>query len=288
LTFQNFIPELWSGVLLDATNKALVYGSPLVSNTDYEGQITQQGDSVNILTIGKPTIKSYVAGTTTVTPEQLDAAQKTLHIDQADYFAVSVRDVDRAQMFAAIKGGLMSQVSRLGGIGMAETVDAYLAGLYTQASTTNALGTISVTTGAIAYTTLRKLALKLDEANVPNDGTRYAIARPWFWSLLLEDDRFVKAAYRGDGGATLANGWVGDIPAFSLKCLASNNAPLVTGDDYAVQAGHPGALSSAMQLTQMEAYRPEADFADAIKGLQLYGGKVVRPDWMATAVASQT
>ena len=68
----------------------------------------------------------------------------------------------------------------------------------------------------------------------------------------------------------------------------SNNAPLVTGDDYAVIAGYPKAISFAEQINKVEAYRPEDSFSDALKGLHVYGAKLVRPDGIATVIASQT
>lgn len=287
MSYQNFIPQLWSGILMAAAQKELVYGSPAMANTDYEGQIQQQGDSVNILTIGNPTVKKYVDGTTTVTPEKLDTSSKTLVITESDYFAVEISDVDKAQTLASVKGGLMQRVSEGGGYAMADTCDQFMAGLYTGVASANQLGTSQCTTATQAYTILRKLALKLDEAKVPAN-QRYCTAAPWFWSLLMEDSRFTSAANRGDGGATLRSGWIGDLPALGLKAMKSLNAPNVTGDDYVVQAGVPQAASFAMQLTQIEAYRPQSSFSDAVKGLQLYGGKLVRPDWIATAYASQT
>jgi hypothetical protein len=68
----------------------------------------------------------------------------------------------------------------------------------------------------------------------------------------------------------------------------SNNAPFVTGDDYAVIAGYPGAITFADQITKVEAYRPQSSFSDALKGLHVYGAKLVRPDGIATCVASIT
>lgn len=283
MAITRFRPVIWSGLLLAATETKLVYGNPAVVNRDYEGEIAEQGDVVKITSISDPTVATYTPNSTVITPQELTDAQRNLVIDQAKYFAYKVDDVDAAQA----KGNVMPQATQRGGYQFAKTADSFVASLYTGVSAANALGTVAVTTAAIAYTQLRLLSLKLDEADVPEDN-RYVIARPWFWSLLLEENKFIDASSRGDGGETLRSGWVGHIPTLGFECFKSNQAPLVSGDDYVVQAGHPQAITFAQQINKLEAYRPESSFSDAVKGLHLYGAKLVRPDFVATLVASQT
>jgi len=254
-----------------------------VVNRDYEGEIADAGDVVKITSISDPTIGTYTPNSTVITPEELTDAQRNLVIDQAKYFAYKVDDIDKAQA----KGNVMPLATARGGYQFAKTADTYVASLYTGVDAANALGTIAVTTGAIAYTTLRRLALALDEADVPED-QRYATARPWFWSLLLEETKFIDASSRGDAGQTLRTGWVGHIPTLGFDCWKSNQAPLVTGDDYVVQAGVPSAITFAQQINKLVPYRPESSFSDAVKGLHLYGAKLVRPSFVATAYASKT
>jgi N4-gp56 family major capsid protein len=283
MAITRFRPQIWAGLLLAATETKLVYGSPAVVNRDYEGEIQDAGDVVKITSISDPTVGTYVPNSTVITPEELTDAQRNLTIDQAKYFAYKVDDVDQAQA----KGNVMPQATARGGYQFAKTADSFVAGLYTGADAANQLGTVAVTTSAIAYTQLRLLGLRLDEADVPEDG-RYVVARPWFWSLLLEDNRFIDASSRGDGGQTLRSGWVGHMPTLGFDCYKSNQAPLVTGDDYVVQAGVSQAITFAQQIRKMEAYRPESSFSDAVKGLHLYGAKLVRPSFVATLIASKT
>lgn len=283
MAITRFRPVIWAGVLLAATETKLVYGSPMVVNRDYEGEIAQAGDVVKITSISDPVVATYTPNSTVITPQELTDAQRNLVIDQSKYFAFKVDDVDAAQA----KGNVIPQATERGGYQLAKTADSYIAGLYTGVDSANAIGTVSVTTGALAYTQLRLLAQKLDEADVPED-SRYVVARPWFWSLLLEETKFVDAAFRGDGGQTMRTGWVGHVPTLGFNCFKSNQAPLVTGDDYVVQAGHPQAITFAQQVNKLEAYRPESSFSDAVKGLQVYGAKLVRPSFIATVVASQT
>ena len=275
-----FTPEIWSAMMLESLKKELVYGQPGVVNRDYEGEIRNMGDTVRIRSIGRPTIANYVKGSTTITPEQLTDAQRSLLINQAKYFAFEVDDIDAAQgPGGELEAGLMEAV-----YGLRDVADQFIAALYTEAQSTNQIGTVSVTTGALAYTQLRRLAVKLDEANVPRQG-RYAVVPPWYHGLLLEEDKFVRVDASGTSEG-LRNGTVGRALGFDI--LVSNNAPLVTGDDYAVMAGVPSAIAFAEQINKVETFRPEDSFSDAVKGLHVYGAKVVRPDAIATVVASIT
>lgn len=276
----SFIPEIWSAKVLVGLEKALVYGQPGIVNRDYEGEIQMQGDTVRIKSLSSPTIGTYTKNSTSITPETLTDAQRALYIDQSKYFAFEVDDIDQAQS----PGGDLDTALQSATYGLRNVADQYIAALYTGAASANQIGTVSVTTAALAYTQLRKLATKLDEADVPDEG-RWVVVPPWYHGLLLEEDKFVRVDASGtDQG--LRNGIIGRALGFDV--LKSNNAPLVTGDDYAVMAGHPMAISYAEQIVKVESYRPEDAFSDAIKGLHVYGAKLVRPTAIATVVASQT
>lgn len=275
-----FIPEIWSALMLSSLKKSLVFAGPDVVNRNYENEIRNQGDTVRVRSIGRPTISTYTKGSTTISPEQLTDAQRSLVIDQSKYFAFELDDIDAAQSPGGeLDEGLMEAV-----YGLRDVADQYVAGLYTGAQAANQIGTVSVTTAALAYTQLRKLKVVLDEANVPQEG-RYAVVPPWYHGLLLEDSRFVDASSYGSNQPIL-NGEVGR--ALGFRVLMSNNCVNVTGDDWAVQAGIPGAIAYAEQINKVETYRPEDSFSDAIKGLHLYGAKVLRPNAIATVVASET
>ena len=127
-------------------------------------------------------------------------------------------------------------------------------------------------------------SVKLDEANVPREG-RWVVVPPWFHGRLLLDGRFVKASESADATA-LRNAYIGRAAGFDV--MTSNNAVLVTGDDHAVMAGTDMAISYAEQISQVEAYRDPNSFADIIRGLHLWGARVLRPEGLASAVVSQT
>ncbi len=282
MAVSNFIPEIWAAQLLSNLKKNLVFAGPGVVNRDYEGDIANAGDTVRITSISRPTIGTYVKGSTTITPEQLTDADRALLIDQSKYFAFEVDDIDLRQ--SANGGALMAEAALESAYGLADTADQYVAALYTGADAGNAISTTSITSAALAVTGLVNLKVKLDNANVPNQG-RYVIVPPWYHGWLLQSDTFVRVDASGSDD-TLRNGVVGR--AFGFDVMLSNNCINVTGDDYIVQAGYPGAISFAEQIAKVEPFRPEDSFGDALKGLHLYGAKLVRPSGIATLTASIT
>ncbi len=274
----SFIPEIWSAKILGSLKKNLVYAQDGVVNRDYEGEIANQGDTVRIRSVSRPTISSYTKNAT-LTYETLTDAQRSLLIDQAKSFSFVVDDIDEAQA-----SGALDEATTEAAYGLRDTADQYVASLYTGAASANQIGTVSVTTAALAYTQLRKLSVKLDEANVPQEG-RWCIVPPWYYGLLLEDDKFVRYDASGTT-AGLRNGIVGQALGFDV--MKSNNAVLVTGDDYAVMAGHKSAITYAEQIVETEALRLQTTFGTGVRGLHVYGAKLVRPDAIATVVASIT
>jgi N4-gp56 family major capsid protein len=282
MSITRFRPEIWSANLLVALRKALVYGSPDVVNKDYEGEIAEFGDTVKITSISRPTIGTYTPNVTVITPEQLQDAQRNLVIDQSKYFAFEVDDVDARQA----RGNVMPQAADESAFGLADVIDQYIASMYTGVPAANALGSITVnsaTTPTDAYDkVLVPLKIKLDKANVPTQG-RFIVVTPELHGCLLRDNRFTKVNEAGtDDG--LRNGHVGRASGFDIKL--SNNTPNTTGAEFAIIGGTNMGISYAEQINKVEAYRPQSSFADALKGLALYGAKLVRPDALATALVT--
>lgn len=282
MAITNFQPELWSAALQSSLKKSLVFGGPSIVNSSYQGTIANQGDSVRITSISRPTVSTYTKNSTSLTFENLTDAERTLLIDQAKSFAFEIDDIDLAQ--SANGGALMDEAIQEAGYALADTADQYIAGLYTGVAAANAISTTSITTAALATTGLLNLKVKLDTANVPNQG-RYVVIPPWYHALLLGSTLFTAVDSSG-GSAGLREGVVGR--AFGFEVLMSNNCVNSTGDDWIVQAGYPGAITFAEQIASVEALRPESAFSDAVKGLHLYGAKLVRPTGIATLTASIT
>lgn len=282
MAITNFRPEVWAAELLSSLKAAHVFAGPQTVNRNYEGEIANYGDTVHITSISRPTINSYTKDVTAISPETLTDATRALVVDQAKYFAFEVDDIDMRQARAG--GALMSEAAQEAAYGLADLQDTYVAGLYSAAQAGNQISTTAITTSALAVQGLINLKVKLDVANVPQQG-RYVIVPPWYHGLLLQSDTFVRVDASGTSEA-LRNGMVGR--AFGFDVYLSNNVTVVTGDDYRVCAGVPSAITFAQQIAKVEAFRPESAFSDALKGLSLYGAKLVRPDAIATLVASIT
>lgn len=280
MSIQKFRPEIWSAQLLVALRQALVYSAFI--NRDYEGEIAQAGDTVRITSIGRPTISSYVPNSTVITPQQIQDSQRTLVVDQSDYFAFQVDDVDARQA----KGNVIPQAMDEAAFAEANKIDLFLSSFYTSIQTANQVGAVSVSraTPSQAYdNVLVPLKVKLDQANVPTQGRSVAIS-PDLHGLFLRDPRFVANA-ANNITSSLQTGMVGQAAGFDI--LLSNQTP-TTGSDSVVIGGTNRALTFAEQISKVEAYRPQNSFSDAVKGLFLYGAKVVRPDSLASANVTVT
>lgn len=278
MSVANFIPTIWSARLLEHLDKAHVYGA--LVNRDYEGEISAYGDTVKINQIGDITVKDYDGEIDD--PETLDNAQTTLTIDQQKYFNFSIDDVDNAQS----NPKLMNSAMERAGYAMNDTTDRFLANLMAvnAGSTIGSDATPIVPTASTAYDYLVDLGTKLTEENVPATG-RWVVVPAWYHGLLLKDDRFVKNGTDA-GVAVLQGGLVGYAGGFAV--WISNNVPNTNGTKYKIMAGTNAGCSFAEQLTEVEAYRPEKSFSDAVKGLHVYGGKVVQPKALACMTANKT
>lgn len=278
----NFIPTVWSARLLANLEKALVYSQPGVVNKDYEGEIKAAGISVKIASLGDVSVNDYTRNTDLGDPEELTDAEQTMVIDQAKYFNFQIDDVDRAQA----RINYLDEAMRRAAYKLRDGQDAYVATIMDAAvPAANKIGSVTtpkVPTKADAYEYLVDLSVKLDEANCPQEG-RWVVVPAWFQGLLLKDDRFVKSG-TASGDATLRNGQVGEAAGFTV--YKSNNVPNTTGTKYKILAGHAMATTVAEQIVSIEKYRMEKRFADAVKGLHVYGAKVTRPGLLACLIAN--
>lgn len=280
----NFIPAVWSARILQALDKALVYGQIDVVNRDYEGEIREAGNTVKIASIGNITVNDYIRDTDIGDPQILSDSDQMLVIDQQKYFNFYVDSIDRAQTNINI----MDEAMRRAAYALRDQADQYVASLMDAAvPTANKIGSSTtpvVPTATSAYEYLVDLSTLLDEANVPTEG-RWCVVPPWFHGLMLKDPRFV-AAGSMQTDQRIANGEVGEAAGFRI--LKSNNVPNLTGTKYRIIAGHPIATSYAEQILDVQSYKPEKRFGDAVKGLHVYGAKVLRPAALAEIIANRS
>ena len=283
MAIDNFIPEIWANELQMALEKALVFAQPGVINRDYEGQITQAGDTVRINQIGDITVKAYTKNGSIDAPETLTGAQQVLEITEADYFNFEVDDIDKAQQRPKVMQAAMARAAYK----MRDEVDQFIAGMYTGAAPANQIGTTAApkapnNTDGDANNVYRLVTLcrqALIKQNVQRGGW-WMIVHPELYTVMLNDSRFSKADQSGTTMG-LRNGQVGNISGFTV--MESNNVEYIENGDgshdvYKVMVGTSQAITFASQIMKVESFRPEDSFSDAVKGLHVYGGRVVRPE----------
>ena len=279
MTLNSVIPAVWSAKLLMNLNDVHVYADLLTR--EYEGEIKRSGDSVRINTVGRVNISTYAKNSTSLTRETLDTAAQVLVVDQSHYFDFDIDDVDAAQQSPKVMSAFMTEAAW----GFNDTIDSDLATILSAGAGTTNTAAASVGTGAgddDAYEVLVNLGVSLTENNVPKQG-RWVVIPPWYEGMLLKDARFVSFGTAQNGDA-LKNGKIGRAAGFEIR--VSNNVP-VTSLAYTVIAGVNSAAAYVEQLRDVEPYRPHDGFSDAVKGLLLYGRKVIDPSRLVKVVATQ-
>ena len=292
----NFIPEIWSGKLIENFYDATVLAA--ISNTDYEGEIRQYGDTVNIRTTPEITIRDYVKGQS-LTVENPDKPKIQLVIDKGEYFACVEDDVDKVQSDINLMDTWSKDASERMKIKIDQRVltdilpgiSAFNKGA-TAGEQTNSfnLGTtgapLTVTKDGASSTTsvvdlLVDLGTVLDEANAP-EGDRFVVI-PAKMAGLIKKSELKDASLTGDSMSIVRNGRLGMVDRFTI--YVSHNLNVSSGK-YSIVAGHKMGFTFASQMTNMETIRSESTFGNIIRGLQVYGYKVVKGEALAQAVIS--
>jgi hypothetical protein len=287
----NFIPEIWSGKLIENFYDATVLSA--ISNTDYEGEIRNMGDTVNIRTTPEITIQTYVKGQT-LSVENPDKAKLQLIIDKGEYFACVEDDVDQVQTDM----NLMDMWSKDASERMKIKIDQrVLTDLLPDVSSNNKGQTAGAISGNIdlgvagtpeALTTsnvigkIVDMGTVLDEANCP-EGDRFLVIPAKMAGLIKQSD-LKDASITGDGSTPLRNGRLGMIDRFTV--YVSHNLKKTSGGEFSVIGGHKMGFTFASQMTNMETIRSETTFGNIIRGLQVYGYKVVKPEALATMIVT--
>jgi hypothetical protein len=336
----NFSPVIYSKQVQLAFRKASTVEA--ITNNDYFGEIANMGDSVKIIKEPEVSVQSYARGTQ-ITAQDLNDEDFTLVVDQANYYAFKIDDIEAAHSHV----NFMTMASDRAAYRLRDQYDqdvlGYLAG-YAQAAkhakastvrttypgtkalteagsdellttmklkkgdfssiTTGSAGDHSIplalrlpgaTTVATATVTplqvIARMGRLLDQQLVDTSG-RWLVVDPVFIEMLKDED---SRLLNGDfGGAGLQNGLViNNLHGF--KVYVSNNLPSVgTGPSTAgsgnqnsnygvIVAGHQAAVATAQQITKTETYRDTDSFADIVRGMHLYGRKILRPEAVTTA-----
>lgn len=285
MTLNAMIPQVWAGALLSKLRTEYVLAQPGVVNDDYEGDVSAYGDRVKIHGIGAVTVFDVTKNADIPAPEVLQDDETILIIDQQKGFNFAVDDIDKAQQNPKVMNAAMAE----SGVALKGVLDTYLSGFYTSAPAANKLGTDAAPitpTADTAYDMIVDLSVLLDENNVPAAG-RWVAVPPFFRGLLRKDKRFTEAF----PDEVIKNGRIGQVGGMTV--LVSNNVHKITNGGggttpvWHMMASYPGAITLAEQIVRVEGYRPERRFSDAVKGLHVYGAKVIRPTALALACVAR-
>ena len=269
MAITNFIPTVWSENLLTALDKK--YIGVANCSRDFEGDIKNKGSVVKICGVGKINVSEYTKDTDMSAPQALEDTVTELVIDQAKFFNFQIDDVEKTQCTPK----LMEAAMKSAAAAVADEADKYVYSLYGGAA--SAVYHDDLNDGTLVDSILRARQI-LYENNVSDSTDVVLEVSPIVASVLLKE----KLALGNN--EVLDNGYLGSIAG--CKIFVSNNIVKTTTDmgdvKYKCLMRTTRAIAFAEQLSEIEAYRPEKRFADAIKGLHLYGAKVVYPNEMVT------
>ena len=330
----NFSPVIYSKQAQIAFRKAATVAA--ITNSDYFGEISNQGDTVRIIKEPEITVNTLKRGTSLAT-QVLNDADFQLVVDQANYFQFELDDIEEAHSHV----DFMKMATDRAGYRLADTYDqevlAYLSGYDTSGAVRTApngtkadaaagadellaanklditsFGNITTTAtagdsipvaprfgGATAASTstatplqvVARMSRLMDQRNVDTRG-RWLVVDPVFMEMLKdEDSRVLNADF---GGSGLMNGLVlNNLHGFRVY-VSNNTVQVGTGSgtsgataqstNYGVLvAGHDSAVATAEQINKVESFRSQTNFADVVRGMHLYGRKILRPEALVTA-----
>jgi hypothetical protein len=308
-----FIPTLWSGKLL-----AKFYQNTMLSevaNTDYEGELKNQGDTVRIRLAPSINISDYTVGQN-LSYEVPTPIFQDMQVNKGKYFGVQVNDVLAYQSDMNLMNMFTEDAAKQLKIAIENEVffnsfvtegpDAANKGATAgKISAAYNLGTdttpIDQSTPQNVLNAILRMSTALDEQNVPEDG-RYLIISPYDRHLLMQSN-IAQAYFTGDQSSTIRTGKIGMLDRFTVyvsnllpkgeagKAFVAGLSATSTGGAVTnakarrmMVAGTKHAMSFAMTVNKTEPLRNQTDFGDIVRGLAVYGRKVVKPQALVTAV----
>jgi hypothetical protein len=307
-----FIPTLWSGKLL-----AKFYQNTMLSevtNTDYEGELKNQGDTVRIRLAPSISISDYTVGQS-LSYEVPTPIFQDMQVNKGKYFGVQVNDVLAYQSDIALMNMFTEDAAKQLKIAIENEVffNSFVTEGPAAANEGATAGKISAAYNLGTDTTpidqatpenvlkaILRMSTVLDEQNVPEDG-RFLIISPFDRQLLMQSS-IAQAYFTGDQSSVIRTGKIGMLDRFSVyvsnllprgeagKALVAGLSATSTGGAVTnakarrvMIAGTKQATSFAMTVNKTEPLRNQTDFGDIVRGLAVYGRKVVKPEALVVA-----
>jgi hypothetical protein len=272
MAVTNFIPELWASALLEVWWNETVFAA--LVNREYEG-IATRGNTVNITGVVVPPVTDYAAAGRVTNPSSISDTGVSLVINQEKSTDFFVDDVDRAQA-----AGSLSAYADAAGVGLVEDSDIFLADMIVAGGIPVTLNTNDIAagdstmpaTGDDAFNIIKSMRKQLNKNKVPS-ANRVCVMNAEFEGLLLTASSKITTFYQVDDTEGLRNATIGQL--LGARMVTSNNLPAMNEPQAVMFA--PRAVAYVSQIDQVEALRAQTKFADRIRALHVYGGKVVRP-----------
>ena len=282
-----FIPEIYSKKVQIALRKAAV--AEAICNTDYMGEISQYGDTVNIIKEPQITVNDYTRGLAVASTDLTDQ-ELVLTIDQAKSFSFKIDDLENR--FSHVN--FQAIASDNAAYKLRDAMDTnIMAAISAGAGVTTGMGTTSVPIdigfGSGEVDPLNQMALaakELDENNVPEEGRWFVAAPEWYNVLSNTASKLLTVDFNA-GQGSIRNGLVASGLLRGFSMYKSNNLPTndlsaatPAGSATAPEAlfGHISAVSAASAMNKVETVRDTSTFSDIVRGLMVWGRKVLRDD----------
>lgn len=276
MAYENFIPTVWNESIDRELDRLCVFAEDC--NRQYEGDAKEKGESVKILGVGKPTIRSIAKSARNNDiegPEEIEDTSVIMQINQIRYFNYMVGDIDKAQMSPS---GIMDALATETSEELASSMDSYIASKVADSNVKKLNPTPTKVTEENVLDILDDALQLLYENDVKPSTEIVVTVTPRFYKLF-------KRAYAvkdTNNSGILKNGKVGMYGNATVKM--SNNVfkskTSVDNDTDNIMIRTKRAVAFVKALTHTEPYRPEKKFADAVKGFVLFDAKVVRPKEM--------
>ena len=269
MAIDNFIPEVWAA----GVTQSFIANQQVIPtlNTQFTGTATR-GNTVHIINATTPTIVDYADAGRTISAEALADTEVQLLINQEKAFSVNVDDVDRVQA-----AGEFNAWTEAAGRALAEDAETYVIAQMLAGATDGNSGSVVVDTAAEAKAAVRAIRKSLTEAKVPS-ANRNIVVNPDFADLLLQDLSDVSVA---GGSSELRNGQI--LRLYGMDVFES---PLVGEATPTAIGYHQDMVAFVSQLDNLESLRNPTKFADIVRGLNVYGAKVVKSEAVVKYVSA--
>ncbi len=307
-----FIPTLWSGKLLAKFYQNTILSE--ITNTDYEGELKNQGDTIRIRLAPSISISDYTVGQT-LAYEVPTPSFQDMQINKGKYFGVQVNDVLAYQADMELMNMFTEDAAKQ--LKIAIENEVFFNSFVTEgpaalnkgaaAGAISAAYNLGTDTAPIDQATpenvlnaILRMSTALDEQNVPEDG-RFLVISPYDRHLLMQSN-IAQAYFTGDQSSTIRTGKIGMLDRFNVyvsnllpkgaaaKNLVAGLSATSTGSTLAsakarrtMIAGTKSAVSFAMTIDKTEPLRNQTDFGDIVRGLAVYGRKVTKPEALVVA-----